>query len=227
MEKTIIVAGHGPGISQAVARKFGAEGYRVALVARNGERLERAVEELTRAGVEARAFRADLGQREEARRAVREVRDALGHLTILHWNAIHGGAGDLLRAAAELPAVFDVGVHGLLEALQEALPDLRQHRGGVLVTGGGYGQNHPQVDAAAVEWSAMGLALCKATQHKLVGLLNKKLAAESVFAGEVMVKGVVKGTAYDRGHATIEPARVADAFWNLYSDRNEAYVAIS
>ncbi len=32
MTKTILVCGHGPGISDAVARKFGAEGFSVAFL---------------------------------------------------------------------------------------------------------------------------------------------------------------------------------------------------
>ena len=39
MSKTIVVVGFGPGISTAVADKFGAEGFSVALVARNEARL--------------------------------------------------------------------------------------------------------------------------------------------------------------------------------------------
>ena len=35
MSKTIVVVGFGPGISTAVAEKFGAGGFSVALVARN------------------------------------------------------------------------------------------------------------------------------------------------------------------------------------------------
>jgi NAD(P)-dependent dehydrogenase (short-subunit alcohol dehydrogenase family) len=38
MSKTILIAGYGPGISDAVARKFGAEGFAVALAARNEAR---------------------------------------------------------------------------------------------------------------------------------------------------------------------------------------------
>ncbi|HNN96996.1 MAG TPA: short-chain dehydrogenase, partial [Pseudomonadota bacterium] len=33
MQRTIVVAGHGPGISDAVARRFGREGFSVAIVA--------------------------------------------------------------------------------------------------------------------------------------------------------------------------------------------------
>ena len=43
--KTILICGHGPGISHAVAQKFGAEGFRVALVARSRDRLVAAAEE--------------------------------------------------------------------------------------------------------------------------------------------------------------------------------------
>lgn len=39
MPKTIMVCGHGPGISNAVAAKFGAQGFSVAIVGRNRERL--------------------------------------------------------------------------------------------------------------------------------------------------------------------------------------------
>ena len=38
MSKTIVVVGFGPGISTAVAEKFGAEGFSVGLVARNSTR---------------------------------------------------------------------------------------------------------------------------------------------------------------------------------------------
>ncbi len=42
MQKTIIVCGHGPGISNAVANKFGAKGFQVALVARSADKLDKA-----------------------------------------------------------------------------------------------------------------------------------------------------------------------------------------
>jgi short-subunit dehydrogenase len=51
MSKTIIVCGHGPGISDAVAKKFGAEGFSVALVARSADKLTAAVAALEAKGV--------------------------------------------------------------------------------------------------------------------------------------------------------------------------------
>jgi NADP-dependent 3-hydroxy acid dehydrogenase YdfG len=46
MAKTIVVVGFGPGISTAVAEKFGSSGFAVALVARNEERLAAGVKAL-------------------------------------------------------------------------------------------------------------------------------------------------------------------------------------
>jgi len=43
MSKSTVIVGFGPGISTAVAGKFGAEGFSVALVARSPERLDAGV----------------------------------------------------------------------------------------------------------------------------------------------------------------------------------------
>lgn len=228
MTRTIIVCGHGPGISDAVARKFGREGFAVALVARNQERLSTAAASLGQAGITAKAFRCDLGNPDAVRELVRDVRTSLGPITALHWNAYAGGAGDLVTAAtAELRTSLDVSVHGLLAAVQEALPDLKKDKGAVLVTGGGFAFYDPKIDAAAVQWNAMGLAVAKAAQHKTVGLLQQKLAADGVYVGEVVVLGSVKGTAFDAGQATLEPSAIADKFWELFSQRAEASVNVS
>lgn len=227
MTKSIIVAGYGPGISDAVARKFGKEGYGVALAGRNRERLDKGVESLRKAGIEARAFPTDVGEPGAARELVRQASAALGPVAVLHWNAFAAGqAKDLTTAPDELRTVLDVGVHGLLAALQEALPDLRQQKGALLVTGGGLAFYDAQVDARAAEWGAMGLAVSKAAQHKLVGILNKKLAPDGVYAGEVTVTGLVKGTAFDTGNASVDPASVADAFWRLNSERADVYATV-
>jgi NADP-dependent 3-hydroxy acid dehydrogenase YdfG len=227
MTKTIVVAGYGPGISDAVARRFGKEGYAVALAGRNVERLDNAVDTLGKAGITASAFPTDLGEPDAARALIRKASSKLGPIAILHWNAYLPQARDLTTAPDELRAVLDVGVHGLLAALQEALPDLRAQKGALLVTGGGLAFYDEQVDTMAVEWGAMGLAVSKAAQHKLVGVLNKKLKAEGVYAGEITVKSLVKGTAFDSGSATLEASTVADAFWELNEKRNEVWVSIS
>jgi NADP-dependent 3-hydroxy acid dehydrogenase YdfG len=227
MKRAIIVCGHGPGISDAVARKFGQEGHPVAIVARNAERLSAAVKALEAAGVKARAFPTDLCQPDAVRKLVGDVREAFGPIGIVHWNAYTGGAGDLTTAKTEeLRTVLDVTVHGLIAAVQASLADLKAEKGAVLVTGGGFAFYDPSIDAAATQWGAMGLAVGKAAQHKTTGLLHQKLKADGVYVGEVVVLGLVKGTPFDTGNATLEPATIAERFWDLYQRRSEASVKI-
>jgi NADP-dependent 3-hydroxy acid dehydrogenase YdfG len=229
MAKTIIVGGYGSGISAAVAAKFGAAGFSVAIVARNAERLAAGLKVLQAKGVNAAAFPTDLGDPVAVRALIRSVRTALGPITVLHWNAYAADAGDLLAAdAAEVRRVFDVAVGGLLAAIREALPDLKQDReSAVLVTNGAFGLFDPNVDASAVKANAMGLSIANSAKHKLVGLLAHKLRTEGIYVGEVMVLGTVKGTAWDSGNATLEPSAVADKFWEIYRARTEVMAQVA
>lgn len=227
MSKVIVVVGHGPGISDAVARRFGKAGYSVAIVARNADRLGKAAAALTTAGIQAQAFPTDVGNPEAARKLIQDVRAALGPISVLHWNAYTGGAGDLKTSTTdELRTVLDVAVHGLIAATQAALPDLKAERGALLVTGGGFAFYDAQVDTAATQWGAAGLAISKAAQHKTVGLLHQALAGDGVYVGEVVVTGLVKGTAFDTGNATLEPAAIAEKFWELAEARGPASVTL-
>ncbi len=56
MAKVIVIVGYGPGVASAVAERFGTEGYAVALVARNTERLATGVAALTAKGIVAQSF---------------------------------------------------------------------------------------------------------------------------------------------------------------------------
>ena len=226
MAKTIMVCGYGPGISKAVAEKFGAEGFSVALVGRSADKLAAGVKALEAKGVKAAAVTADFGDPTAARDAVKKTRAALGPVTVLQWSAYDGGAGDLTTAdATAIRRTLDVGITGFLATVQEALPDLRKRKdaadAAILVTNGGLGYVDAKVDAVGVQWNAMGLSVVNAAKHKLVGLLSQKLAPDKIFVGQVMVLGSVKGSAFDNGQATVDAATVAGKFWDLYQARGE------
>jgi NAD(P)-dependent dehydrogenase (short-subunit alcohol dehydrogenase family) len=222
--KVMLVGGHGPGISDAVARRFAREGFVPALVARDGERVRAAAAAI---GGGARGFACDLGDPAAIVRLVAEVRAALGPIAAVHWAAYAGGAGNLLSApVAELRQQLDVSTVGLVAAVQAALPDLESARGSVLVAGGGLSTYDPGVDAMAVNWGAMGLSVAKAAQHKTCGLLAAALAPRGVYVAEIVVGGAVKGTAFDRGQATIDARDLAERFWSLHVGRAERSVFV-
>jgi NADP-dependent 3-hydroxy acid dehydrogenase YdfG len=230
MAKTIVIVGFGPGISSALADKFGAEGFSVALVARTQARLTAGVEALRAKGVTAAAFVADAGDPAAIAGAIARARAELGPITVVQWNAYGApDRGDLLTLDPALArSLFDIPVVGLLAAVQEALPDLKAAGdGAVLVTNGAFGYANPQMDDLVVALKTMGLAVGNAAKHKLVGVLSSRLKAEGVFVGEVMVAGAVKGTAFAGDGQGIESSAIANVFWDLYQARGEIRARVS
>jgi NADP-dependent 3-hydroxy acid dehydrogenase YdfG len=222
MTKTILICGYGKGISAGVASRFGAAGFAVGLVARSIDKLAAAVKTLSAAGVRAVPLPCDLGDPAAVTAMVAQARRDLGPVTVLHWNAYSSTAGDLTTAKIEtVRAALDVGITGCIAAVQAALPDLQMQQGqsAVLFTGGGLSFYGPRVDALATQWGVMGLAVVKAAQHKLAGLYAEKLREHGIYVGEVVVTGIVKGTEFDTGSGTLEPAAIAEKFFGLYTAR--------
>jgi NADP-dependent 3-hydroxy acid dehydrogenase YdfG len=221
--KTIMIVGFGPGTATAVAEKFGGNGFSVALVGRNEDRLKAGVSALKAKGIDAHAIPGDAADPASIRAAVRNVRSQVGPITVLHWNPYGGmDAGDLLTAdQASVNKVFDVAVFGLLAATEEALPDLKRNgEGALLVSNGAFGLALPAVDEAVINLHVMGLALSSAAKHKLVGMLAQRLKGDGVFVGEVMVYRAIKTDPSVQGD-TVDPAVVAEKHWELYQARGE------
>jgi len=228
MSKTLVVVGFGPGTATAVAERFGAEGFSLALVGRDEARLAAGVSALNARGISAFAFPADASDPASIRSAIRMVRAKLGSITVIHWNAYGGtDVGDVINAdPAALHRIFDVAVFGLLAATDEALPDLKKSdNGAILVANGAFGEVSPEIDEYATNARVMGVALANAAKHKLVGLLAQRLKSDGVHVGEVMIYGTIKGTPTGSGNS-IDPSAIAEQYWNLYGSRGETRAAV-
>jgi NAD(P)-dependent dehydrogenase (short-subunit alcohol dehydrogenase family) len=137
----------------------------VALVSRSAGKLDQARALPQARGIQAAAFPADLSDPKAAKEVVQRVRDQLGAIDAIHWNAYANSAGDVMTAdATALRTVFDVAVTSLVFTVQQALPDLKAAKGAVLVTNGGLGLFDPKIDAMAAEWNSMGLAMANSAK---------------------------------------------------------------
>ena len=55
-------------------------------------------------------------------------------------------------------------------------------------------------------------------------MLSASLKNDAVYVGEVVVLGQVKGTAWDKGQATLEASAIANRFRELHTQRKEVSV---
>ena len=77
MKKTIVVIGAGKGLGFGVAKKFTEEGYKVVLVARNRNALEKMSDELKSKGSDAHYKVADCSEEGEFVKALEEIKNLL------------------------------------------------------------------------------------------------------------------------------------------------------
>src|SRR4051812_41800728 len=112
--KTIVIFGFGPGVSKAVAEKFGAEGFSVALVGRDKGRVGRGAEQLKLMGIKALAVPAEASDPDAVKAALDGIRAELGPITVTHWNAYSGTeAPDILTADPDaVHQIFEVAISG-------------------------------------------------------------------------------------------------------------------
>jgi 3-oxoacyl-[acyl-carrier protein] reductase len=136
--RVALVTGGSHGIGLAVAEALADEGCRVAICARNGDRLEAAAERLRARGVDALGVAADACVPEDVERVIGHVRHAWGALHILVNNV--GGGGRWGSASVEETAeavwreVYDKNAMAAVRFTRAALPYMRRQRWGRVVT---------------------------------------------------------------------------------------------
>jgi len=205
MAKICAVVGAGPGIGLGVARRFAREGYQVALLARNKERLADHVNTVEKDGGVARAFHADCSVPAQVRESLRSVGSEMGPPNVLIYNAaaVRPGLPSSLPASRLLDEL-KINVVSALAATQAVLTAMEEAgQGTVIFTGGGLALN---------PWPEMAsLAVGKAGIRSLAHTLGKELKPKGIHVATVTVCGIV-----ERG-GRFDPDTIADAYWDLHS----------
>jgi len=130
--RVCLVTGVGPGTGAAVTRRF-AEGYRVAMLARNAERLA----ELEREIDAARAYPCDVSDPAQLKASFEKVVSDWGAPEVVVHNAVGGAFGDFMEIDPEvLNQNFQVNTMALLHLARLAAPPMIEAgRGAIVITG--------------------------------------------------------------------------------------------
>ena len=131
-DKVAIVTGGGGGFGEGIARRYAAEGAKVAVLDLRGETAEQVAREI---GGGAIAIAADVGDGEAVRRAVNETREAFGRLDIVVNNAgtTHRNQPLLDVDEASFDRVFRVNVKSIFHFVHAVVPVMREAGGGVML----------------------------------------------------------------------------------------------
>lgn len=131
--KVVLITGGSRGLGLGLARKFGEEGARLVLLARDAAELGRAAEELTGRGIAVATVTGDVGEAATAERAVAAAVDAFGGLNVLVNNAGIITVGPLEQMTLEdYERSFAIHLWGPLRLMTAALPHLKKSRGRIV-----------------------------------------------------------------------------------------------
>ena len=217
MSQVTVVSGVGPGTGAAITRRFAAGGHRVAMLARDRERLSALEKEIGGA----RGFVCDVSDEGEIDAALAAIRAELGTPSVLIHNAVGGAFGGFLDVDPKvLERNFQVNVMGLLHLARRLAPAMVEAGSGAIIATG-------NTSALRGKANFAGFAPTKAAQRILAESMARDLGPKGVHVAYVVIDAVID-LAWTRQMFAgkpddffIQPAAIADEIWHVaHQDRS-------
>ena len=213
-----LITGVGPGTGAALARRF-AEGYRVAMIARNQDRLAALEAEIEGA----KAFPCDVRDSDALRATFEKIVAEMGAPNVVLHNAVGGAFGDFLSIdPAVLQRNFEINAMALLRLAQMAAPAMIEAgRGAILCTG----------NTSTYRGKALfaGFAPTKAAQRILAESMARSLGPQGVHVAYVAIDAVIdvpwtrKAQPDKPDSFFCKPADIAGECWHIVHQPRSAW----
>ena len=133
--KVALVTGGTSGIGRATAIAFGEQGANVVLTGRREDKGRETVDLITKAGGEARFFRADASKEEDCKAMVEHTLESFGRLDFAFNNAgIEGQLGPIIEQTDEnFHNVMNINVLGVMNSMKYEIPAMLKIGSGAIV----------------------------------------------------------------------------------------------
>jgi NADP-dependent 3-hydroxy acid dehydrogenase YdfG len=218
-ERICVVTGVGPGTGTALVRRFAAEGYRVAMLARTAERLD----DLARQVPSAKAYVCDVSDQVQVNATLDLIERDMGAPSVLIHNAVGGAWGTFTEIdPAVLNKNFQVNTMGLLYLARRVAPSMvAAGQGAIIVTG--------NTSAQRGRANFAGFAPTKAAQRILAEAMARDLGPKGVHVAYIVIDAVIDVPWARERFKTkpddffIAPAAIADEAWHVANQPRSAW----
>jgi NADP-dependent 3-hydroxy acid dehydrogenase YdfG len=215
---TIAIVGAGTGLGLALARRFGSEGFDVALVSRNQGKLDGLVAELAADGITAAGFPADVLDRPTLRAALTAAKERFGAIDVLEYSPADASAGplapvDIRQATPEnVQPQIEYYLYGAMTATDVVLPELLAAGAGTLLFTTGAGSLYPVAQYGNV--TAGGAALRNWALN-----LGGALSGTGVHVAHIAIALMIADEAPASGRDFLPAKDIAARYWDLHHTR--------
>ena len=207
----IAILGAGRGVGAAVARRFGGEGFAVALISRNQSHLDALAAELTADGITAQGFAADVRDSAALEHAIDTAAATLGPIEVMQYSPIPHR--DFLKPVlettkADLVAAVEFSLLGPFAAAGRVFDQMRSVGSGTMIFINGGSAVRPNARVA-------GTSIAFAAESAYVQILHDTLGAENIHVAQLIIPGAIRPDSPDTS-----PAIIADRVWDLHQQRD-------
>ena len=213
-----VIVGVGPGLGASLARRFARE-YAVAITARSIDYLRALGDDIRKAGGTAVEVQADAGSREQVEAAFKSIRERLGEVDVLLYNAGAGPFGSVTEVSPEqFENCLRVNALGAFLCAKECAPAMiARGRGVMLFTGATAGVK------AGVKSAAFGPA--NFAKRGLAQSLARELGPKGIHIAWINIDGAIDLPHRQRPQLNKEdmlnPDAIAETYWHLaHQDRS-------
>lgn len=212
-QPVLAIIGAGSGMGLAIAKTFGAHGFKVALLSRSPENLEPLVAELAEHGIEAAAFQANVLDRATITSGLEAVKQRFGRIDVLEYSP----AGRTLPLVSVTEVTHDNAqiqidfyVHGAIAAVNEVLSEMIERGSGTILFTTGASSLYPENGHKMFGNVGPATAWLRNWAHGLHAALGEK----GVQVGHVAIGAWI-------GQPGAMPEVIAPLYWELHTKRDE------
>ena len=207
--KTFVIVGAGTGLGLSLAKKFGSEGFRVAAISRNTEKLEVIQENLSNLNIEVKTFTADITDLEALKLSIQAIKVEFGSIDVIEFSpyAKEDSFTNILETTPEsISEMSKTYLFPSIQLVNEVLPDMINKGSGSILFTTGVSTIFPLPFAGNAGIIGAGL---RNYAENLYNELEDK---------EIIVRHLAIGTLIEPG--TIgDPDSIAEAWYDLYKEK--------
>jgi NADP-dependent 3-hydroxy acid dehydrogenase YdfG len=210
--KTLAIIGAGKGLGLSIAKRFGKEGFQVALVARNAERLQKMVTNLNALGIEASYFTADIYSKEQIENAISGIKKKYGQIDAVEVSPVPSNypPTSVLELTIENARdSFEGYAASSINVVNTVLPDMLARQEGALLFTTGISSIHPFPMTGN-----MGVGL--GALRNYITNLHTELLPKGIFVGHRALALLIS----EPGTGEVgDPDVIADMWYQAYAEK--------
>ena len=201
--KVCAVLGYGPGLGDAVARRWSSQGFKVAILSRNFEKLTAAAQGIPNA----KPYKCDVSQASDIEAAMKAIESDLGPINTLVYNAGSGVWKTFDKIELDqFDLSMKINAHGLLKAAQVVTPGMIERKeGNIMITGATASLRGKPFTA--------GFAPSKGAQRLLAQSLARDLGPKGIHVAYFIIDGQIGVD--DKNAEKIDRNAIAEMYWNV------------